>query len=367
MNDISMAQSLTITELLLDLVSTDMNFSDIHFEQDHPVMLQMPSGWVPAENIPPVTREDIAVFLSAIDPKWEDTIATRAVSRAIDLFSCRLRINAFPISGGKSYSINVRRQPLRPLPLEETGLPRFMRVQAANQNGLILVTGQTGSGKTTTLASMVDSINKNRAAHIITIEDPIEFVHERNRSIISSKEVGLDTPSFAQGLHDALRQKPDVIVVGEIRDRQTADTVFAAAESGHLVLATLHTNSALGALSKLLSWFPDELHHRSRMLAASLQCVIAQTLIPSKDGSERVLATEVLLNMDRQVAEMLSDPTRHSALADYMRMNKDKMSHNLNFSITRLLREEKITSREAMNYTNDRLELMELIKPKSGA
>lgn len=355
------AESTAVTELLLELANSDMNFSDVHIEHDRPVMVRMPTGWVEVDDAPMLTKQDITDFLQTTDPEWKSQIEQHAISRAIDLYSCRLRLNAFKTNGGKSLAINVRRQPLRPLPLEETGLPMYLRTQVTHQRGLILVTGQTGAGKTTTMASLLDNVNKTRNAHIITIEDPIEFVHERNRSIISSKEVGIDTPTFAQGLRDSLRQKPDVIMVGEIRDRDTADTVFAAAESGHLVLASLHTNSVLGAINKMLSWFPDETAHRSRMLADSLLCVISQTLIPSADGKRRVLAPEILLNQDKAVTECLEKPEKHSTLRDFMHESRDKMSQSLNNVLVNLVREGKITDREAMRNTHDRVGLIGLL------
>lgn len=352
---------LVVTEMLLELASLDLNFSDIHVEQDHTVMLRMPSGWKAVEHDDPIGRADIQNFIESLDPDWRENIKKHAISRAIDLCSCRLRVNAFQINGGERYAINVRRQPLRPVALEHTGLPLYLRKQAEMVKGLILVTGQTGAGKTTTLAAILDTINKTRSAHIVTIEDPIEFVQERRMSIFSAKEVGLDTPTFAQGMRDALRQKPDVIMVGEIRDRDTADTVFAAAESGHLVLASLHTNSAMGAINKILSWFPEEASHRAKMLADSLICIVAQTLVPSVDGSDRVLASEILLNQDPAVSEMLQQPEKHAGLREFMKSSRDRMSHSLNSELVRLVREGRIKETDAMRHTNDRLELLGLL------
>ncbi|CAM5524549.1 PilT/PilU family type 4a pilus ATPase [Thauera mechernichensis] len=358
---LSGAESTAVTEVLLKLANSELNFSDVHIELDRPIKVRMPYGWEEIDDSPLLTHSDITDFLQITDPEWKTNIEQHAISRAIDLYSCRLRLNAFKAGGGRSLVISVRRQPLQPLPLEATGLPMYLRTQVSHQRGLILVTGHTGAGKTMTMASLLDNVNRNRSAHIITIEDPIEFVHERNRSIISSKEVGIDTPSFAQGLRDSLRQKPDVIMVGEIRDHETADTVFAAAESGHLVLASLHTNSVLGAINKMLSWFPDETAHRSRMLADSLLCVISQTLIPSADGKRRVLAPEILLNQDKAVTECLEKPEKHSMLRDFMHESRDKMSQSLNNVLVNLVRDGKITDREAMRNTNDRVGLMGLL------
>lgn len=351
------------TEVLMDLIASPINFSDIHIELDRPLMLRMPTGWQEVTDFAPFSQADIAAFLASVDPDWQANISYAAISRAMDLMSCRLRVNAYTIGSGLGIAINVRRQPLNPLSLEETGLPMYLRTLLDQPKGLILFTGPTGVGKTTSMASMLDYINKTRHAHIVTIEDPIEYVHSRRKSIFSQKEVKVDTPSFAQGLRDALRQKPDVIMVGEIRDRDTADTVFLAAESGHLVLASLHTNSAKGSLNKMLSWFPDETPHRARSLADTLHCVVSQTLVPNGDGSDRVLATEVLMNQTDDVREMIEQPDKYGALVDWMRSGRDKMSHTLNQSLYRLVKEQSITPRDALRHTNDRLELHGLLNP----
>lgn len=354
-------------EVLIDLISSPINFSDIHLEKDKPIMLRMPTGWREVTEYPALNEQDIAKFLTSIDEDWEANISYAAISRAIDLMSCRLRVNAYTVGSGLSIAVNVRRQPLNPLPLEETNLPMYLRTLLDQPKGLILFTGPTGVGKTTSMAAMVDYINKTRAAHIVTIEDPIEYVHERKRAIFSQKEVKIDTPTFAQGLRDALRQKPDVIMVGEIRDRDTADTVFLAAESGHLVLASLHTNSVKGSLNKMLSWFPDETPHRARALADSLHCVVSQTLVPNVDGSDRVLATEVLMNQTDDVRDLIEQPDKYNLIVDWMRSGRDKMSHTLNQSLSRLIKEQLITPRDALRHTNDRLELHGLLNPTAGA
>lgn len=353
--------SVWVTDLLLDLANQELNFSDIHIEQDQPIMLRMPTGWVAVSELPPISREEIIDFARSIDPDWRDQICQRSISKAVDLFACRLRINVFSTHGGEVLTIIVRRQPLHPIALTDTGLPMWIRKKAEASKGLILITGQTGAGKTTSLASIVDAINQSRNAHVVTVEDPIEFVHERKRSIFSLKEVGVDTPSFSQGVRDAMRQKPDVLVIGEVRDAETADAMFSAAESGHLVLASFHTNSATGAINKLLSWFPDEVSNRARMLSDALLCVVCQTLVPSIDGSERVLATEVLVNEDRKVSEILCDPTRYSSLHDWMRESKDKVSHTLNSRLVQLVKEKRVSERDAMLFTNNRLEFVTML------
>lgn len=200
------ADSTAVTELLLELANSDANYSDVHIEHDRPVMVRMPTGWQEVAEAPMLTKQDITDFLQATEPGWKAQIDDHAISRAIDLYSCRLRLNAFKTNGGKSLAINVRRQPLRPLALEETGLPMYLRTQVTHQRGLILVTGQTGAGKTTTMASLLDHVNQTRNAHIITIEDPIEFVQRteqvdhlvqgsRNRhAVVCPRSAGLIAP-----------------------------------------------------------------------------------------------------------------------------------------------------------------------------
>jgi twitching motility protein PilT len=239
-----------------------------------------------------------------------------------------------------------------------------LRTLLDRPRGLILFTGPTGVGKTTSMASMLDYINKTRSAHVVTIEDPIEYVLERDKAIFSQKELKLDTPTFAQGLRDALRQKPDVIMVGEIRDRDTADTVFLAAESGHLVLASLHTNSAKGALNKLLSWFPDEGEHRARALADTLLCVVSQTLVPTIDGLDRVLATEVLMAQSEDIRQLIETPEQYGKLVEAMRNGRDH-SHLLNQSLVNLVKNGQISERDALRHSNDRIELHGMLNPSS--
>ncbi|GLY97346.1 twitching motility protein PilT [Actinoplanes sp. NBRC 103695] len=180
-------------------------------------------------------------------------------------------------------------------PLDELGMPESVSRFAHLPRGLVLVTGPTGSGKTTTLASVLDLANRSRAAHIITIEDPIEFLHPHKRSVVNQREVGTDTQTFAQALKHALRQDPDIILVGELRDLETTATALTAAETGHLVLATLHTQSATQTIDRVIDIFPPHQQLQIRaQLAASLQGVVTQALAPKSDGKGRVVVSEIL-------------------------------------------------------------------------
>ncbi len=183
--------------------------------------------------------------------------------------------------------------------LEELGLPPILHTLAEKPRGLVLVTGPTGSGKSTTLAAVIDEINRQRSEHILTIEDPIEFVHRHKRCIVNQREIGPDAKSFGEALKAALRQDPDVILVGEMRDLETIATALTAAETGHLVFGTLHTRSAAGTIDRIIDVFPPAQQEQVRiMIANSLQAVVTQTLMPAADGSGRVAALEILLPDD---------------------------------------------------------------------
>jgi len=183
--------------------------------------------------------------------------------------------------------------------LEELGLPASLHALAELPRGLVLVTGPTGSGKSTTLASVIDEVNRTRAEHILTIEDPIEFVHRHKRCIVNQREIGVDATSFGEGLRAALRQDPDVILVGEMRDLETISTALTAAETGHLVLGTLHTQSAPSTIDRIIDVFPPSQQEQVRiMIAGSLQGVVTQALLPTADGQGRAPALEILLPDD---------------------------------------------------------------------
>jgi twitching motility protein PilT len=183
--------------------------------------------------------------------------------------------------------------------LEELSLPPVLHTLAENPRGLVLVTGPTGSGKSTTLAAVIDEINRTRTDHILTVEDPIEFVHRHKRCIVNQREIGPDATSFAEALKAALRQDPDVILVGEMRDLETISTALTAAETGHLVFGTLHTQSAPSTIDRIVDVFPPAQQEQVRiMIANSLQAIVTQTLLPTADGAGRVAALEVLLPDD---------------------------------------------------------------------
>lgn len=221
----------------------------------------------------------------------------------------RFRVNIYYQKGAVTAA-------LRPIPetiptWEQLGLPERLKDLAKARQGLILVTGPTGSGKTTSQAAIIDLINKTRACHIITLEDPIEYVHKHNHSIVDQREIGTDTDSFAQALKYVLRQNPDVILIGEMRDMETIQAALTAAETGHLVIATLHTNDAIQTVDRIIDVFPGEKQQQIRFqLSLTLLAILSQRLLPRKDMEGRVLACEILINT-RAVANLIRENKTH--------------------------------------------------------
>ena len=225
----------------------------------------------------------------------------------------RYRVNAFRQRG--LISLACRAIPHKISTIEELSLPTVVRDLAEEERGIILLTGTTGSGKSTTLAAMINHINETRSKHIVTIEDPIEFVHTDKRSVINQREVGMDTTSFERALRRVLRQDPDVILVGEMRDEETVRTALSAAETGHLVLSTIHTVDAPESINRMLDFFPPHQHSQARsMIAGTLKGVISQRLVPGADGG-RVAACEVL-RMTGRVRDMVVDPAQTGKLME---------------------------------------------------
>jgi twitching motility protein PilT len=225
----------------------------------------------------------------------------------------RYRINAFMQRG--TTSLVCRAIPHKISTIEELALPEVVRELAEEERGIVLLTGTTGSGKSTTLAAMIDHMNHTMSKHIVTIEDPIEFVHTDKRSAINQREVGMDTASFKRALRRVLRQDPDVILVGEMRDEETVQTALSAAETGHLVLSTIHTVDATESINRMLDFFPPHQHQQARsMIAGTVKGVISQRLVPGADGG-RVAVCEIL-RMTGRVRDMILDPDQTGKLVE---------------------------------------------------
>lgn len=335
-----------LTAEIIQLVNSGLVFSDIHIEEDAAVMVKTPVGLEQAPNFLPVTRDDLVPTLESFDSDWAEKIKTRALNFLVVLTNCRLRLSAYLTSRGAKINLVIRKIPLEPLKLKDTGLPESVRLLLDHNNGLILLNGSTGSGKSTSLAAIVDAINERRSAHIVTIEDPIEFMFVRNKCIFSQREIGVDVESFFQGAKDALRQRPDVIVIGEIRDKDTAETALLAAESGVLVIGTLHSNGAQQAIQKMLSYFTSvERESKVATLQSVLLGVIAHQLLPAASTSGWILASEILFNNKQQISKQIGNP---EDLARQLDRRDCKLSYTLADSLFNLLQAGKVRKVDAL-------------------
>lgn len=266
---------------------------------------------------------------------------------------------AYELPGEGRFRVNISRQRrhfnvvLRVIPpqvrsFEDLNLPGAMKELAKLQRGYVLVTGATGMGKSTTLATVIQEINKTRKAKIVTVEDPIEFVFAQDKAVITQREIGTDTASFPSALRAALRQDPDVIMVGELRDLETVDTSLKAAETGHLVLATIHTNDVASTINRLVSFFPSEEQHQVRArLADNLKAVVSLRLLPNKKQDGRVPAVEVMRST-RTIQECIKDPARAGQITEFIGRGQTDGMQTFDQHLLDLLRANKISLETAL-------------------
>lgn len=291
--------------------------SDLHIKVGSPAMARVEGElgplWADAEPLGPEQTE--AAFLAIAPQRTQDEFAAEGeadFAHAI-VGVGRFRINAFRQRG--STSLACRAIPFEIRTAEELGLPQAVLQLAEVSRGIVLLTGTTGSGKSTTLAAMIDHINSNRARHIVTLEDPVEYLHRDKRSIVNQREVGADTESFPRAMRRILRQDPDVILIGEMRDEETVRTALSAAETGHLVLSTLHTLDAPETVNRILDFFPPHLQQQARvMLATTLAGVISQRLVPGLDGG-RVPVAEILVATGR-IKDLILNPEETGKISE---------------------------------------------------
>lgn len=285
-----------ITKLLEYVVKQDV--SDLHLSTGVPPTVRL-HGQMKPLNDKPLSHQVLENILKEImtSRQYEFFKDESEIDFSVDIQNIsRFRVNAFCQARG--YSAVFRVIKAQTPTLDDLKMPEILKKLAMSERGLILVTGPTGSGKSTTLAAMIDFVNTSKRAHIITIEDPIEFVHQNKNCLINQREIGTHTRSFANALKGALREDPDIILLGELRDLETVKLAITAAETGHLVLATLHTNSAPKAIDRVISVFPaDEQEQIRSMLSESLRAVIAQELLTRLDGNGRIAALEILINI----------------------------------------------------------------------
>lgn len=271
--------------------------SDLHLSSGAPPYARVDGRLTPIPGAEPISGADVAAMARSIltEAQWENFRADREcdVAYSVDGLA-RFRANLFRQQ--RRYGAVLRAIPQDIPPFEQLELPEYITEFARLKRGLVLVTGPTGSGKTTTLASLLDLANRTRHEHIVTIEDPIEFVHRNRRCLVDQREVGVDTVGFAEALKRVLRQDPDIIMVGEMRDLETVSAAITAAETGHLVFATIHTQSAAQTVDRVIDIFPPHQQHQIRVqLSTALQAIITQALVPRNDRPGRVPVCEVLV------------------------------------------------------------------------
>src|SRR5256714_1647341 len=293
-----MPAAYSIDDLLEQMVTR--NASDLHLSVGAPPAMRVSGRMERLADFPAVTAEDTQHLLYRIMSTEQQK--NLEIKRQIDMSHsipglARFRVNVYFQREALGAAFRLIPEELKTL--EELGLPSTLREFAERPRGLVVVTGPTGSGKTTTLAALIDEVNRTRADHILTIEDPIEFIHRHKRCIVNQREIGPDATTFAEALRAALRQDPDVILLGEMRDLETISTALTAAETGHLVFGTLHTQSAPSTIDRIIDVFPAEQQEQVRVqIATSLQGVITQTLVATADGTGRVPALEILIPDD---------------------------------------------------------------------
>ena len=316
--------------------------------------------------VPPTLRIDdqlVSVSDVAVDMvQMNDILANILSTRQRRDFEMRMELNtAIDMGGHGRFRVNILQQRLQPalvirriisrIPsFSELRLPPVLEKLSLTKRGLILVTGMTGSGKSTTLASMIDYRNANSQGHIITIEDPIEYYHEHKKCVVSQREVGVDTESYAVALKNALRQRPDVILVGEIRDREVMEQALTAAETGHLCLATIHTNNSYQAIERIVNLFPEDAHSQIRLnLATNLRAIVSQRLVRTVNGSLAV-ALEIMLN-EGLVKELIIDG-KMSKISEIMSSNEMMGMVTFDQSLIRLYVEGLITEDMAISQSD---------------
>ena len=338
---------MTVYEMLAEMVRR--RASDVHLQAGAPPMMRVDGKLIPFEEKPltPEATEAIAKALTTPE-QWDRFLKEKELDFAYTIPKiARFRCNLMRQRG--SVGIVMRVVPGEVPSFEALGLPRpIMEEVAARERGLVLVTGPTGSGKSTTLASLIDHINRNYAKNIITIEDPIEYLHKNKKSLVIQREVGIDTNSFHAGLVRALRQDPDVILIGEMRDRETVEAAIQAAQTGHLVFSTLHTLDAVRTINRIIDFFPLNEHQQIRiLLAESLLAIFSQRLLPRAGGQGRVLAMEILLATEL-IRDYIKDEKKTSLIRDALAEDNVRGMQTFDQHLVRLYHEGLITREDAL-------------------
>ncbi|HLY51146.1 MAG TPA: type IV pilus twitching motility protein PilT [Solirubrobacteraceae bacterium] len=351
--------NLDFAEVLLEVI--DRRASDLHITAGAPPMLRIRGRLAPMEGYPVLTPTDTREIVYSIlsdgqrqkfENQWQIDFAYQIPGKG------RFRVNAY--FQRSAVGAAFRLIPFEVVPLETLGLPPVVADFATKPRGLVLVTGPTGSGKSTTLASIIDVINTTREEHIMTIEDPIEFLHRHKKCMVNQRELGSDAQTFADALRAALRQDPDVILVGEMRDVETIGTAITAAETGHLVFATLHTQDAPQTIDRIIDVFPSEQQGQVRaQLSVALQGIMTQTLLPTADGSGRCAAAEILVPTPA-VRNLIREGKTHQVYSVIQTGGSHGMQ-TMDASLAGLVRANKITRALAESRAHSVEELRRLL------
>ena len=348
------------SDILIEVVK--QKASDLHLTAGAPPMIRQRGSLVALPGLPVLsptdTREVIYAILNStqrqrLETDWQIDFAYSIPGHG------RFRVNAYFQRG--TLGAAFRLIPSETVPIEKLGMPPIIREFSKRPRGIVLVTGPTGSGKSTTLASLINEINETRDDHIMTIEDPIEFLHSHKRCIVNQRELGADAQSFALALKAALRQDPDVILVGEMRDMETIGTALTAAETGHLVFATLHTQDAPQTVDRIIDVFPPSQQGQVRaQLAIGLQGIVTQTLIPTSDGQGRCVAAEVLIPTPG-VRNLIREGKTHQ-IYSLIQTGGSVGMQTMDSSLAGLVREQKITMAAAESRSSQPTELRKLVQ-----
>lgn len=330
--------------------------SDLHFTVNSPLMTRIDGALVPFDDIKLNDSDILEILRPYVDDKYFETLKDKGeADLAVSIEGIgRFRLNIYHQRGNTAAAIRILNTKI-PAP-EMLGIPPSVIALTSKRRGLILVTGATGSGKSTTLASLINIINETRPDHIITLEDPIEYLHPHKHSIVEQREMGEDSANYASALRAALRQDPDVILVGEMRDLETISIAVTAAETGHLVLSTLHTIGAANTIDRIIDVFPT--HHQQQIrvqLSEVLECVISQQLIPKAFGKGRVAAFEIM-HANRAIRSLIREGQTFQAVS-VMQTNRKLGMITMDDSLYELYKSGTITRENALRYAQNSAEL----------
>lgn len=323
--------------------------SDVHFQVGVPPMVRH-NGQLISLKHPPLTEEDtrtIGKYLTGIEDEKKFRKEVKEYDGSFSLpGTARFRVNVF--RQNSKYAAVLRVIPFKIRSFAELNLPKILEKISAIKRGLILVTGATGNGKSTTLSAMINHINKTRRTHIVTIEDPIEFLFDNELSVISQREVGSDTDSFSTALRSALRQDPDIIMVGELRDLETVDTCLKAAETGHMVMASIHTPDVMRTLGRLLSYFsPEEQMTVRQRISENLMAIISLRLLVNIEKSGLIPSCEIML-ASKSIEMCIKNPEKTGEIPTHMGKNKDLGMQTFDQNLLDLVKAKKISMEEAV-------------------